>query len=85
MSAMACATAASSPTRTGPSRYGASLAARMRDVPGWWRALTEFAAARHHPGGAVAILRCAGRVLLADRLGRPPADHRQRRPRPTEP
>lgn len=49
-----------------PFRYGESLAARLPDVPGWWQALTEFAAARHHPGGAVAILRCAGRVLLAD-------------------
>jgi hypothetical protein len=48
-----------------PFRYGASLAARMGDAPGWWQALTEFAAARHHPGGAVAILRQAGRVLLA--------------------
>jgi hypothetical protein len=49
-----------------PFRYGTSLAARLPDVPGWWQALTEFAAARHHPGGAVAIVRCAGRVLLAD-------------------
>jgi hypothetical protein len=49
-----------------PFRYGTSLAARLPDVPLWWQALTEFAAARHHPGGAVAILRCAGRVLLAD-------------------
>jgi site-specific recombinase XerC len=38
----------------------------MGDVPGWWQALAEFAAARHHPGGAVAILRRAGLVLLAD-------------------
>ncbi len=49
-----------------PFRYGASLAARLPQAPGWWQALTEFTAARHHPGGAVAILRCAGRVLLAD-------------------
>jgi hypothetical protein len=49
-----------------PFRYGTSLADRMGDAPGWWQALTAFAAARHHPGGAVAILRCAGRVLLAD-------------------
>ena len=49
-----------------PFRYGASLAVRMGDAPGWWQALTEFAAARHHPGGAVSILRHAGRVLLAD-------------------
>jgi hypothetical protein len=49
-----------------PFRYGASLAARLPDVPPWWQALTEFAAARYHPGGAVAILRHAGRVLAAD-------------------
>jgi hypothetical protein len=49
-----------------PFRCGTSLAARMGDVPGWWQALTEFAAARHHPGGAVAILRCAARILLDD-------------------
>jgi hypothetical protein len=49
-----------------PFRYGTSLAARLPDVPGWWQELTGFAAARHHPGGAVAILRCAGRVLLND-------------------
>ena len=48
-----------------PFRYGASLAARMGDAPGWWQALTEFAAARRHPGGAVAILRQAARGLLA--------------------
>ena len=57
-----------------PFRYGTSLAARLpRQVPGWWQALTKFAAARHHPGGAVAILRCqAYRVLLND-LSLPPA------------
>jgi hypothetical protein len=49
-----------------PFRYGTSLASRIGDAPDWWPALTAFAAARHHPGGAVAILRCAGRVLLAD-------------------
>ena len=49
-----------------PFRYGASTAARLAGVPGWWQALTEFAAARYHPGGAVAILRHARRVLLAD-------------------
>ncbi len=47
-----------------PFRYGASTAARLPDIRGWWQALTEFAAARHHPGGAVAILRQAGRVML---------------------
>ena len=48
-----------------PFRYGASLAARLPVVPPWWQALIEFAAARHHPGGAVAILRHAGRVISA--------------------
>jgi len=47
-----------------PFRYGTSLAARLPHVPGWWQELTGFAAARYHPGGAVSILRCAGRVLL---------------------
>jgi hypothetical protein len=47
-------------------RYGASLAARLPVVPSWWQALTEFSAARHHPGGAIAILRHAGRVISAD-------------------
>ena len=62
-----------------PFRYGASTAARLAGVPGWWQTLTEFAAARYHPGGAVAIAprppRPAGRPC-----SRPPADHRQRRP-----
>ncbi len=49
-----------------PFRYGASLAARMLVIPPWWQPLIEFAAARHHPGGAVAILRHAGRVISAD-------------------
>jgi hypothetical protein len=49
-----------------PFRYGASLAARLPVIPPWWQALTEFAAARYHPGGAVAILRQAGRVISAD-------------------
>jgi hypothetical protein len=49
-----------------PFRYGASLANRLPVLPPWWQALTEFAAARHHPGGAVTILRHAGRVLSAD-------------------
>jgi hypothetical protein len=49
-----------------PFRYGASLAARLPVIPPWWQALTEFAAARHHPGGAVTILRHAGRVICAD-------------------
>jgi hypothetical protein len=49
-----------------PFRYGASLAARMPVVPPWWQALTAFCAARYHPGGAVATLRHAGRVISAD-------------------
>ena len=48
-----------------PFRYGASLAARLPAVPPWWQALIEFSAARYHPGGAVAILRHAGRVISA--------------------
>lgn len=48
-----------------PFRYGASLAARLPAVPPWWQALTEYSAARHHPGGAVTILRHAGRVISA--------------------
>ena len=48
-----------------PFRYGAALAARLPVIPPWWQALTEFAAARHHPGGAVTILRHAGRVICA--------------------
>jgi hypothetical protein len=49
-----------------PFQYGASLAAKLPAVPPWWEALTGFAATRYHPGGAVAILRLAGRVLSAD-------------------
>jgi hypothetical protein len=48
-----------------PFRYGASLASRLPTVPSWWQALIEFSAARYHPGGAVAILRHAGRVISA--------------------
>ena len=48
-----------------PFRYGASLAARLPVVPPWWQALIEYSAARYHPGGAVAILRQAGRVICA--------------------
>lgn len=49
-----------------PFHYGVSLAARLPVVPPWWQALTEFSAARYHPGGAVAILRHAGRTISAD-------------------
>jgi hypothetical protein len=54
-----------------PFRYGTSLAARLPVVPPWWQALTEYSAARYHPGGAVAILRHAGRVISADASARP--------------
>jgi hypothetical protein len=49
-----------------PFHYSVSLAARLPVVPPWWQALTGFSAARYHPGGAVAILRHAGRVISAD-------------------
>jgi len=48
-----------------PFRYGASVAARLPVAPPWWQALTEFSAARYHPGGAAAILRHAGRTISA--------------------
>jgi hypothetical protein len=48
-----------------PFHYSVSLAARLPVVPPWWQALTEFSAARYHPGGAVATLRHAGRVISA--------------------
>ena len=54
-----------------PFRYGASLAARLPVVPPWWQALVEYSAARYHPGGAVAVLRQAGRVISADRPAGP--------------
>ncbi len=49
-----------------PFRYAVSLAARLPVVPPWWDDLAAFTAARYHPGGAVAILRQAGRMLAAD-------------------
>jgi hypothetical protein len=54
-----------------PFRYGDSLGARLPVTPPWWLALVEFTAARYHPGGAVAILRRAGRVLSADATAGP--------------
>lgn len=48
-----------------PFRYGASLAVGLPVTPPWWQALIEFCAARYHPGGAVAILRHAGRTISA--------------------
>ena len=46
-----------------PFRYSAAVARRLRPVPAWWDDLTAFAVARHHPGGAIVILREAGRLL----------------------
>jgi hypothetical protein len=55
-----------------PFRYAAALAGRLGQVPAWWDDLTAFAAARHHPGGAIEILREAGRLLAADPAASPP-------------
>src|SRR5258708_3774999 len=49
-----------------PFRYSAAMAGRLHPVPAWWDELTAFAAARHPPGGAIVILREAGRLLGAD-------------------
>jgi hypothetical protein len=54
-----------------PFRYAAATARRLRQVPGWWEDLVAFAAARHHPGGAIEILREAGRLLAADPCSQP--------------
>jgi hypothetical protein len=53
-----------------PFRYAAA-ARRLRQVPDWWEDLAAFAAARHHPGGAIEILREAGRLLAADPAASP--------------
>jgi hypothetical protein len=45
-----------------PFRYPAAMAGRLHPVPAWWDDLTAFATARHHPGGAIVILREAGRL-----------------------
>jgi ribosomal protein L37E len=55
-----------------PFRYAAVIARRLAPVPAWWDDLTAFAAARHHPGGAIVILREAGRLLAADPAASPP-------------
>ena len=47
-------------------RYAASIADRMGPAPPWWPELVAFAAARHHPGGVLAILRQTARVLRQD-------------------
>ena len=49
-----------------PFRYSAAMAGRRHRVPAWWDDLTAFAVARHHPSGAIVILREAGRLLSAD-------------------
>jgi hypothetical protein len=54
-----------------PFRYAASLTARLPAIPPWWDDLAAFTAARYHPGGAVAILRQAGRMLAADPAASP--------------
>lgn len=46
-----------------PFRYAAALANRLNPAPEWWPDLVAFLAARYHPGGAVAVLRDAGRLL----------------------
>src|SRR5713101_377559 len=48
-----------------PFRYSAALAGRLHPVPAWWDDLTAFATARHHPSGAIVILREAGRLAGA--------------------
>ncbi len=54
-----------------PFRYAAAMSGRLDPVPAWWDDLTAFAAARHHPGGAIVILREAGRLLAADPAASP--------------
>ena len=54
-----------------PFNYAAAQARKMSPVPGWWNELTAFVAARHHPGGAVAVLRATGRLLAADPTASP--------------
>ena len=49
-----------------PFRYSTAMARRLHPVPAWWDDLTAFTAARHHPSGAIVILREAGRLLSAD-------------------
>ncbi len=53
--------------RDRPFRYSAAMAGRLNPVPAWWYDLTRLRrAARHHPSGAIVILREAGRLLGAD-------------------
>jgi hypothetical protein len=54
-----------------PFRYAAAAAGQLATVPTWWDELTAFAAARHHPGGAVTILRETVRLLTAEPTSSP--------------
>ncbi len=50
-----------------PFRYAGALAQRTGAIPpSWWDELAAFAAARHHPGGAISVLRATGRLLVAE-------------------
>ena len=50
-----------------PFRYAAALAERTGATPpSWWGELTVFLAARHHPGGAISVLRATGRLLATE-------------------
>jgi len=54
-----------------PFNYAAAQARKMSPVPEWWNEFSAFVAARHHPGGAVAVLRATGRLLAADPTASP--------------
>ena len=54
-----------------PFRYAEALATRLKTTPSWWPDLVAFVAARHHPGGAVAVLRETGRLLVAEPAANP--------------
>lgn len=50
-----------------PFRYAATLTQRTGATPpSWWDELTVFLAARHHPSGAIAVLRATGRLLASE-------------------
>ena len=49
-----------------PFRYSAANRQQVRPVPAWWDDLTAFAVARHHPSGAIVILREARQLAGAD-------------------
>ncbi|WP_255482054.1 hypothetical protein [Pseudarthrobacter sp. NBSH8] len=38
----------------------------MQPPPPWWNLLVDFAAARYHPGGTMAVLRETGRILVVN-------------------